>query len=52
MMPELQNILLGQLQPSGPVLEGIEVGQFVTMRQVTGHQPSYSRYPQGKKLRG
>jgi hypothetical protein len=34
-LPILQNILLEELQPSGPAQEGI--GQFFAARQVTGH---------------
>jgi hypothetical protein len=39
-MPELQNILLEQLQPSGPVREGIAVGRFVIARQFTSPLPA------------
>jgi hypothetical protein len=34
-LPTLQNIFLEELQPSGPVQEGIQ--QFVSRRQATGH---------------
>ena len=41
-LPNLQNIFLERLQPSGPVPKGI--GQFVTMRQVNGHPIAVSRW--------
>jgi hypothetical protein len=41
-LPTLQNILLEELEPSGPVQEAIE--QFVAARQVTGHPIAVSRW--------
>jgi hypothetical protein len=41
-LPALQNIFLGELQPSGPVQEGIR--QFVASRQVTDHPITVSRW--------
>jgi hypothetical protein len=48
----LQNILLEELEPSGPVQEAIE--QFVAARQATGHPIAVSRWynsEQDKKLK-
>ena len=36
-LPTLQNVFLEGLPSSGPVQEGIEIGQFVATRQVTSH---------------
>jgi hypothetical protein len=41
-LPTLQNIFLEELQPSGPVQEGI--GKFVSTRQVTGHPIAVSHW--------
>jgi hypothetical protein len=41
-LPTLQNIFLEELEPSGPVQEGVR--QFVAARQVTGHQIVVSRW--------
>ena len=41
-LPTLQNIFLEELQPSGPVQEG--VGKFVSTRQVTGHPIAVSHW--------
>jgi hypothetical protein len=41
-LPTLQNILLEELEPSGPIQKAIE--QFVAARQVTGHPIAVSRW--------
>jgi hypothetical protein len=41
-LPTLQNIFVGGLESSGPVLEGI--GRFVAARQVAGHPIAVSRW--------
>ena len=41
-LPTLQNIFLEELQPSGPVKEGIE--QFVATREVASHPITVSRW--------
>jgi hypothetical protein len=41
-LPNLQNIFLAELEPSGPVQEGI--GKFVAARQLTGHPIVVSRW--------
>jgi hypothetical protein len=41
-LPTLQNIFLEELQPSGPVQEGIE--KFVSTRQVALHSIAVSRW--------
>jgi hypothetical protein len=41
-LPTLQNIFLGNVEPSEPVQEGI--GQFVAARQLTSHQIAVSRW--------
>jgi hypothetical protein len=46
-LPTLQNIFLEELQPSGPVQEGIE--QFVAVRQVTSHPIAVSLWDNSKQ---
>lgn len=41
-LPSLQNIFLEELQPSGPVQEGIQ--QFVAMREATSYPVAVSRW--------
>jgi hypothetical protein len=41
-LPILQNIFLEELQPSGPVQEGI--GQFVAARRLSGHPITVSSW--------
>ena len=41
-LPALENIFLEELEPSGPVREGIE--QFVATRQVLSHPVTVSRW--------
>jgi hypothetical protein len=41
-LPNLQNIFVQELQPSGPVQEGI--GKFIAARQLTGHPITVSRW--------
>ena len=41
-LPTLQNIYVEELQPSGPVQEG--VGKFIAARQVTSHPITVSRW--------
>jgi hypothetical protein len=41
-LPALENIFLEELEPSGPVEKGI--GQFVAMREVTGHPIAVTRW--------
>ena len=41
-LPNLQNVYLGGLQPSGAVQEGI--GKFNAARQLTGHPIAVSRW--------
>jgi hypothetical protein len=41
-LPTLQNVFLEELQPSGPVQEGIR--QFVAARQITGHPIAVSHW--------
>jgi hypothetical protein len=46
-LPTLQNIFLEELEPSGPIQEGI--GQFVAARQVTNHPVTVSRWEDSEK---
>ena len=46
-LPTLQNIFLEELQPSGPVQDGIR--QFVAARQVTSHPIAVSRWDNSKR---
>jgi hypothetical protein len=41
-LPNLQNIFVEELQPSGPVQEGI--GKFIAARQLAGHPITVSRW--------
>jgi hypothetical protein len=41
-LPTLQNVFIEELQPSGPVQEG--VGKFVAARQLTSHPIAVSRW--------
>ena len=41
-LPNLQNIFVAKLQPSGPVREGI--GKFIAARQLAGHPTTVSRW--------
>jgi hypothetical protein len=46
-LPALQNIFLEELEPSGPIQEGI--GQFITARQGTSHPIAVSRWDSSEK---
>jgi len=43
-LPTLHNIFLEGLQPSGPVQEGIGIGEIIAARQVTGHTIAVSAW--------
>ena len=47
-LPTLQNTFLEELEPTGPVQEGI--GQFVATRQVTSHPVAVSRWDRSSPL--